>query len=195
MSKNQALVICISGPSGVGKDTVITRLRRLNPDMWLSVSATSRKPREREVDQKDYFFLTEEEFQRRIEAGEILEYDRFCGAYYGTPRTAVEEKLAEGRDIIMDITVKGALAIKEALPEAVTIFLLPPDLYTLRTRLSARGTETEEAIEARLAEAQSEIDQATKFDHTVTNRDLDQCVAEIKEIIRQEKSRRIADVN
>lgn len=195
MSKNQALVICISGPSGVGKDTVITHLRRLHPDMWLSVSATSRKPREREVDQKDYFFLTEEEFQRRIEAGEILEYDRFCGAYYGTPRTAIEAKLAEGRDIIMDITVKGALAIKDALPETVSIFLLPPDMETLGARLSARGTETEEAIAARLAQAQSEIDKAPQFDHAVINRDLDQCVAEIEDIMHQEKSRRIADVN
>lgn len=189
MRREEALVICISGPSGVGKGTLISRLRKNNPNLWLSISATSRAPRGREKDKRDYFFLDREDFIKQIEAGEILEYDEFVGEFYGTPKSAIEEHLAAGQDIILDITVKGALTIKEKMPEAITVFILPPSLPALRKRLEGRGTEEPEAVSRRLAQAKKEIEIAQDFDYVLVNEKLNSCVAELEEIMRVERKR------
>ncbi len=179
-------VIVISGPSGVGKGTVVQELLSNNDDCTLSVSATTRAPREGEVHGVNYFFITKEEFQSRIKNNAMLEYAQYCDNYYGTPRDYVQQSVENGKNIILEIEVQGALNVKSTMPEAVTVFVMPPSMIELEKRLRDRGTEEEEVIQQRLKTAVEEMRQSTKYDYIVINDTVNQCVNDIKTIINSE---------
>jgi len=185
----KGLLVSVSGPSGVGKGTVIDRVREKIPDIAHSVSVTSRPRREKETEGVDYFFKTKEEFKQMMAEGEILEYDMYLNNYYGTPITPLLKLIGEGRDVLFDLTVIGSLALKEKFPETVTIFLLPPSMSDLRERLVRRGTETMDVIERRLLKASVEIPKADLFDYAVINDQLDPASDRIIAIIEAEKHR------
>lgn len=180
-------VIVISGPSGVGKGTVVQELLSNNDDCTLSVSATTRAPREGEVHGVNYFFITKEEFQSRIKNKAMLEYAQYCDNYYGTPRDYVQQSIENGKNIILEIEVQGALNVKSTMPEAVTVFVMPPSMIELEKRLRGRGTEEEEVIQQRLKTAVEEMRQSPKYDYIVINHTVNQCVNDIKTIINSEK--------
>ena len=183
------MLVCVSGPSGVGKGTVIDALKELMPDLAHSISVTTRSPRGQEVDGVDYFFRTKEEFALMIENNQILEHDVYGGNFYGTPRDEIEKQVSAGKDIVMDVTVPGSLSILFRYEAACNIFLLPPSLSELEKRLRDRGTETEESIQFRLNKAIDEIKMASKFDYILINKDLRQTAEEIRHIIIAEKLR------
>ncbi len=185
----KGMLICVSGPSGVGKGTVIDQLKEILPSLSHSVSVTTREPRPDEVEGHSYFFRTKEEFEEMLENDEILEHDIYVGNYYGTPRKAIEEKVSQGKDIIMDVTVPGSLAILYKYSQACSIFLLPPSLSALRERLEKRGTESGDMIDSRLLKAVDEIEMASKFDYVVINHDIERTAQEIRHIIYAEKLR------
>lgn len=166
-------VIVIAGPSGVGKSSVVRRLLALDPNAWLSVSATTRAPRPGEVDGVDYFFVDDAAFDALIAEDELLEWAHFAGNRYGTPRSAVAARRADGHPVIMEVEVQGAEQIRSALPEAQHVFLLPPSIAELRQRLAGRGTEGHEELARRLAVAEQEIAVADRFDHQVVNADVE----------------------
>lgn len=174
----------ISGSSGVGKGTVIKEFLRRNPEFKLSVSCTTRAPREGEVHGENYFFLTREEFRACIERGEFLEWAEFSGNMYGTQRPYIEEKLAQGRKLILEIDTKGALNVKKIMPEATLIFILPPSFEELEARLRGRHTETEEAIQKRLASTKLELENSKHFDYEVVNDSIENAVRKLEEIMK-----------
>ena len=163
----------ISGSSGVGKGTVIKELLRKHPEFKLSVSCTTRAPREGEVDGVNYFFLSKDEFQRRINNGDFLEWAEFSGNMYGTGKDYVEKTLNAGHDLILEIDTKGALNVKSIMPEAKLIFILPPSMEELESRLRGRKTESEEAIQKRLASTKLEIENSKNFDYKIVNDSID----------------------
>jgi guanylate kinase len=167
-------VLVVTGPSGVGKGTLIGELCRHFPDLRLSVSATTRPPRSGEQDGREYHFMTPEEFQRRVDAGDFLEHAVYAGNRYGTLRSEVEHG-----PVVLEIEVQGARQVREALPEAVQVFIAPPSLETLRERLLSRGTDSPEVIQARLREAEEELRAKDEFPHVVVNDDLDRAAAEL----------------
>lgn len=183
-----AKVFVITGPSGVGKGTLIERLRDRVPDLELSVSATTREPRPGEEDGRDYHFLTPEEFERRVEAGDFLEHADYSGNRYGTLREEVERRLAEGRSVVLEIEVQGARQVRDAMPEAVLIFIAPPDRGVLRDRLEGRGTDSAEAIEGRLETAETELRAQSEFPHVVVNDDLQDSATALEKRVRDELS-------
>ncbi len=185
----RGLIICVSGPSGVGKGSIIARLRELNPAIAHSISVTTRKPRPDEVEGVSYYFRQREEFLAMVEKGEILEHDCYCQNYYGTPRTPLDLMVNQGTDVIMDITVPGSLAVMANYPEVITVFLMPPSFTELQRRLSHRGTDDAAVIAARLANAEHEIRQAEKFQYVVINDDIDTTARKIKCIIEAERCR------
>ncbi len=187
--KTRGMLICVSGPSGVGKGTVIAQLKEIMPGLTHSVSLTTRSPRPGEVDGKDYYFCTKERFEELLEEDAILEHDIYVGNYYGTPSQAIEDKVSEGQDVIMDVTVPGSLAILYKYEQACSIFLLPPSLSVLRERLEKRGTETSDIINSRLLKAVDEVEMASKFDYIVINQDQRKAAEEIRHIIYAEKLR------
>lgn len=192
MKANEAkgVLIVLSGPSGVGKGTVCKALLARNPQVKLSVSATTRAPRPGEVEGVSYFFKTREEFERMIAAGEFLEYmDVFGMNYYGTPRSYVEQQLAEGNDIVLEIDVKGAMNVKRLCPEAVLVFIAPPSMETLKKRLVGRGTETAEAVERRTKEAFAEMRLMPEYDYAVVNDTLEDAVCSVETILKAERLR------
>lgn len=180
----------MSGPSGVGKGTVCRALRRMMPELVYSVSATTRAPRAGEAEGVDYYYKTREQFQEMIERGALLEYAEYVGNLYGTPREPVERTIAEGKDIILEIDVKGALQVKRNYPEGVFIFLLPPSLDELRQRISGRGTETAAVIDTRMSEASREIGMITEYDYAVVNDEIEAACRRIQSIITAEHCRR-----
>ncbi len=180
MSKGKLLVI--SGPSGVGKGTIVNRLLSLRPDISLSISCTTRAPREGEVDGKSYFFLTKEQFEQKIDEGGFLEYSRHFENYYGTPRAFVESKLEEG-DVILEIDVDGGLSVKSAMPEAVLVMIAPPDRQALYRRLKGRGTEDENTISRRIDRAEYELSKSPLYDFVIINDVLDDAVEAVGRIL------------
>lgn len=184
---NKGLLIVVSGPSGCGKGTILEELKKRR-DFYYSVSATTRAPRDGEIDGIHYHFKTIDEFEKLMENDGMIEYAKYCDNYYGTPRKEVIDKLNQGKDVILEIEVQGALNVRKSYPEAVLIFILPPSLKELRRRLNKRGTETEERIEKRIAKATEEINTAVKYDYVIINSNLIQAVNELDSIIISEKS-------
>ncbi len=185
MNKKGLLVI-ISGPSGAGKGTVVSELIK-NKSYALSTSITTRQAREGEIDGVHYFFRNTEEFKKMIEKNELLEYAEFCGNYYGTPMFYVEEQLEQGKNVILEIEVQGALQVKERYKEAILIFLTPPNIIELRRRLENRATETLEKINMRMKRAKEEIRLIDKYDYIVINEIVEEAVFSINNIVESEK--------
>jgi guanylate kinase len=181
-----AKVFVITGPSGVGKGTLISKLLERVPDLELSVSATTRQPREGEVDGRDYHFLTAEEFDRRVDAEDFLEFATYSGHRYGTLRSEVRERLAAGRSVVLEIEVQGARQVRAAMRESVQVFIAPPEPAVLRERLRGRGTDSAEAIDARLEVAEQELAAQDEFAHRVVNDDLGRAAGELEGIVRAE---------
>src|SRR5215208_172872 len=181
-----AKVFVITGPSGVGKGTLIRMLRDRVPELALSTSATTRSPREGEEDGRDYHFLTREEFARRADRNEFLEHAAYSGNRYGTLRSEVERRLAAGQSVVLEIEVQGARQVRAAMPEAVLVFIAPPDPAALRERLEGRGTDDPDAIEERLRTAELELDAQQEFQHVVCNDDLERAAEELVGIVRSE---------
>lgn len=186
----KGLLIVLSGPSGVGKGTVCSVLRNKMPDLVYSVSATTRLPRQGEVDGVNYFFKSREQFQDMIVRDALLEHAEYVGNYYGTPRDFVERTLASGKDIILEIEVQGALKVKDKFPEGVFVFLMPPSLDVLKQRITGRGTETQDTINNRMSVAVEEINLLDKYDYAVVNDDLDAACDRIRSIVIAEHCRR-----
>lgn len=177
----------LSGSSGVGKGTVLKGFLQKNPNFMLSISCTTRKPREGEVDGVNYFFLTKEEFQKNINENKFLEWAHFAGNFYGTKKKYINQCLEEGRDIILEIDTQGALQVKKQMPEAVLIFICPPSLEALENRLRGRHTEDEETIQKRLNEVKVELERAEKFDYRIVNDELERAIAELEKVINKEQ--------
>jgi guanylate kinase len=190
MKREKGLLIVLSGPSGVGKGTVCGALREQDTDIKYSVSATTRSPREGEVDGINYFFKSKEEFERMIREGEMLEHAQYVNNYYGTPRTYVEEMINKGHDVILEIEVQGAIQVKESFPEGVFIFLMPPSLHELRNRIVGRGTETGDLIDSRMTVAKEEIDLMDNYDYVVENDKVELAVERIKSIVTAENCKK-----
>jgi guanylate kinase len=166
------LAVCVSGPSGVGKGTIIKKVMQMRPEISHSISMTTRQPRPGEQHGVDYYFCEKEEFLARLAAGEILEYDVYCDEYYGTPKDALEAAVQAGKVVLLDITVPGSLSVMENYPDCVTIFVLPPSLSELQNRLLGRGTETAAKMELRLKKARDEVALADRFQYVVVNDDV-----------------------
>lgn len=186
MNSAKGMLYVVSAPSGCGKGTILERILS-DGEYYYSVSATTRAPREGEVDGVNYLFKTRTEFEELIASDGILEYAEYCGNYYGTPLQPIQDCINSGRDVILEIEVQGALKVKEKCPEAVLIFILPPSIEELRRRLSKRGTEAEEVIQKRCDAAEKEIEQSVHYDFVMTNADLDDAVSDLSAILRSAK--------
>ena len=187
--KRRGLVICVSGPSGVGKGTIIKRVMSMRPNVAHSISVTTRAPRPGETDGVDYYFRDEAAFRQMQDQGEILESDHYCGNYYGTPLSPLEQLVSQGIDVLLDITVPGSISIMKNYPEAISLFLLPPSFSELQRRLEKRGTEDAGAMQRRLQKARDEISQARLFKYLVINDDLDETARRILAIFEAEHCR------
>ena len=177
-------VFVITGPSGVGKGTLISKLIEAVPELELSTSATTREPRPQEVDGRDYHFLPDAEFERRVDAGDFLEYATYSGNRYGTLREAVEERLREGRSVVLEIEVQGARQVRAAMPEAILIFIAPPSPAALRERLEGRSTDSADDIERRLRTAEIELESQVDFPHVVVNDEIERAAEELAGLVR-----------
>jgi len=181
------LLVVLSAPSGTGKGTLVKLLREQDENIRLSVSATTRKPRKGEIDGRDYFFKTEEEFEKMIENNELIEWVKYCNNYYGTPREFVDSSLSLGYDVLLEIEVEGAANIKKLYPESVLVFILPPSFDELKKRIIGRGTEKPEVIEMRLEQAKKELGYVFMYDYVVVNDKIEDAVQKIRSIITAEK--------
>ena len=196
--KETGSLVVISGPSGAGKGTICQELIKNNPNVSLSVSMTTRDPRDGEVDGVNYYFVSKEEFEKRIEEGKFLEYATVHnGKYYGTPKDKVEELLKKGQDVILEIDIQGALKINDLVKEAIFIFIMPPSMKELKERLIKRNTETKDQIVERFTKAYQEINEVSKYNYVVINDEIDTAVKKIEAIILSEKCRvdRIEDID
>ena len=187
--KKQGQLIVVSGPSGAGKDTIVGKILERNPNVWLSVSATSRKPREGEKEGVNYFYLEKKEFEEKIKENYFLEYAEYAGNYYGTPKEKIIEKLDKGMDVVLVIEIQGAKKIKDLVPEALFIFIMPPSEKELLKRLKNRKTEEKEKIVERFNIAYKEINEVTKYNYVVVNDELEEAVSKVEAIIKAEKCR------
>ncbi len=187
--KGQGSLVVVSGFSGTGKGTVMKRLLEEKEDYALSVSVTTRPPREGEENGREYFFITEEQFREMIRSDELLEYATYVSHSYGTPAAYVFEKMEQGQNVLLEIDIQGALKVKAKYPEALLVFLIPPSAEELRRRLVSRGTEDWETIVRRLARAAEEADVVSAYDYVLVNDDLDQCVDALDRIVQIQRSR------
>ena len=187
-AEHSGKLFIISGPSGAGKGTICQRLVEESKGE-ISVSMTTMNPRPGEIDGKSYYFTESEDFLTEIEKGGFLEYAEVYGNFYGTPREKVIEKLSNGVDVVLEIDIQGALKVKEAYPNGIFIFILPPSMAELRKRITGRGSETEEAINLRLSQTLKEVSYIDKYDYCVVNGDLEEAVARVKAIVMAEHSR------
>lgn len=181
MSRGNLFVV--SGPSGVGKGTIISRIMNDLPNLWKSISGTTRSPRAGEADGREYFFLTQEDFKKGIEKDEFLEWAEYSGNYYGTPKDSVEEHLSAGENVILEIEVQGALQVKQSMPDSILVFIKPPSMEVLEKRLRGRGSEDEETIQRRLNTAELELEKEKEYNCTFVNDDLDEVVDQIEDFI------------
>lgn len=181
---NRGILIVVSGFSGAGKGTLMKRLLTQYDNYMLSISMTTRGPRTGEENGREYFFVTKEEFEQTIEENGLVEYACYCDNYYGTPRAYVEEQLAAGKDVILEIEIQGALKIKEQFPDALLLFVMPPSAKELERRLTGRGTETEDVIKKRMARAVEEAEGIENYEYIIINDDLDICVRRMHEMIQ-----------
>ncbi|HTP20876.1 MAG TPA: guanylate kinase [Solirubrobacteraceae bacterium] len=186
---NSPKVFVVTGPSGVGKGTLIRGLLERMPELGLSVSATTRGPRPGEQDGVDYHFLTPEQFQVRVEAGDFVEHADYSGNRYGTLRSELERRLADGNGVVLEIEVQGARQVRGAMPEAIAVFIAPPSRDALRARLVGRGTDSSEQVDARLKTAEQELEAQPEFAHVVVNDRLEDATDELVEIVRAEMDR------
>jgi guanylate kinase len=182
MKKQKGKLFIISAPSGCGKGTILAEVLK-DESLYLSVSATTRKPREGEINGISYRFMSETEFENLIESGNMLEYAKYCGNYYGTPIDKVKENLSDGKNVLLEIEVQGAMQVKEKFPEATLIFIVPPSLESLKERLTKRNTEDEETINLRIKTAEKELQFKDKYDFVIVNDVLENAVAEFKSIL------------
>lgn len=188
MNKNGKLYV-FTGPSGTGKGTILSQVLKQDARLFLSVSATTRAPREGEIHGGHYYFLDKQTFEDKINKGEFLEYAQYVGNYYGTLEEPVNEQLKNGNDVILEIEVQGAMQIHEKRPDSVMIFVAPPSIEELERRLVGRGTENPEKVAARMKTAEEELKQADKFDYIIVNDDLDCAIADLLAILRAERCR------
>lgn len=186
LPNKQGKLVVLTGPSGVGKGTLLSGLRALRPELYVSISATTRPPRPGEVDGVNYYFLDVETFKSRIAAGDLLEWAEYVGNYYGTPRTPVIEQLNAGQPVVLEIEVEGARQVKSNFPAAMLVFIAPPSEEALAIRLRNRGTEDPQVVERRLARACQELAAVGEFDYQVVNDDLDRAVHELERIVFKE---------
>ena len=192
---NSGLLLIVSGPSGVGKGTICKALLEKYPQEYvLSVSATSRAPRENEVDGREYHFRTRDEFEKMIEMDLLLEHAKYTDNYYGTPRKWVEDKMKEGLNVILEIEYQGGFQVREKLPESLMIFIMPPNVEELKARLANRGTETPDQIRQRLEKAEEEMRIAEKYDHIIVNEDVEKSVEMLHNIVSYEKMKRAGEI-
>ncbi|MEZ3435641.1 MAG: guanylate kinase [Lachnospiraceae bacterium] len=185
----KGILIVVSGFSGAGKGTILRELLEKYDNYALSVSATTRKPRPGEEEGKAYFFKSNDEFEKMIAKDELIEYAKYVDHYYGTPRAYVEEKLKEGKDVILEIEIQGAIKVKEKFPDTLLLFITPPTIAELKRRLISRGTESMEVIEGRLLRAREEAKGMDRYDYLIMNDELDTCVEEVHRIIEGERRR------
>lgn len=184
--KDRGILIVVSGFSGSGKGTIMKELLKRYDNYALSVSATTRAPREGEAEGREYFFKTVQDFEKMIAKEELIEYARYVDNYYGTPRAYVEEQISEGKDVILEIEIQGALKVKKKFPETVLLFVMPPSAAVLKERLAGRGTETEDVINFRMKRACEEAEGMDRYDYLVINDELLPCVEQVHQIIRGE---------
>ena len=184
--KQQGVLAVVSGFSGAGKGTIMKALLEKYDNYALSISATTRAPRPGEADGREYFFITEEKFEELIAKDQLIEHARYVNHYYGTPRSYVESKLSEGKDVILEIEIQGALNVKKKYPDALLIFIVPPTASELKKRLTGRGTETEEVINKRLRRAFEESEGMDSYDYILVNDTVDRCVEELHGLIQSQ---------
>ncbi len=192
--KRKGILIVISGFSGAGKGTLVKQLMKTYDNYALSISMTTRSPRPGESDGVEYFFSTRENFEKKIAEDGLIEYAEYCGNYYGTPKSYVQQQLEAGKDVILEIEIQGALKVKEKLPETLLLFVTPPSARVLKERLVGRGTETMEVIEKRMSRAVEESQGIEAYDYLVINDDLQVCTEEIHQIVQSAKNASVRNV-
>lgn len=186
---SSGLLIVVSGPAGVGKGTVVSLVRKRNRNVVFSVSATSRNPRPGETHGVNYFFISKQKFEQMIRENELLEWVEYCGNYYGTPKSYVEEQLEKGSIVLLEIEVEGAQRVKKQYPRSISVFITPPTLEELRRRITKRGTESPDVIEERLRRAQKELERISDYDYVITNESVNEAAERFLDIIRTEQEK------
>ena len=188
MKNNERCLLVVSGPSGAGKDTVVAHMRAAHPEVDISVSATTRAMRPGEQDGVDYHYLTRAQFEDKIARGEMLEHTCYCGNCYGTPKSEIDDNIANGTSVVLVIEVQGAGNVKRLYPECTTVFIQPPSMEELERRLRGRGTESEQSIAGRLARAREEMALAPSYDYTLVNDDADACAERLYAILQARRA-------